>query len=89
MQLDDFFPFPRKELDSRFKYLGFFFKPNGYKFIDLTWLYKKFEVCVALWVNQLFSRGGRLMLLKSILESIFVYWTSIVVEPKGILTKIK
>jgi hypothetical protein len=44
---------------------------------------------VSLWVNRLLSRGGRLVLLKSVLESTHVYWTSIVTVPKGILAKVK
>jgi hypothetical protein len=35
------------------------------------------------------SRGGRLVLVKSVLESIMVYWNSIVVIPKGVLDKIQ
>ena len=35
------------------------------------------------------SKGGRLILLKSVLQSILVYWASIAYIPKGILTKIR
>jgi hypothetical protein len=35
------------------------------------------------------SHGGRLVLIKSILESIPVYWMSLPHIPKGILNKIK
>lgn len=49
---------------------------------------KKVEARVSIWVNRMLSRGGRLVLLKSILESIPIFWTSLVVAPKGILTKI-
>lgn len=53
------------------------------------WLYKKVDARITIWVNRLLSRGGRLVLFKSMLESILVYWASIVVVPKGILTKIR
>jgi hypothetical protein len=58
-------------------------------FDDWAWLYKKVGVCISLWVNRWLSRGDILVLLKSVLQSILVYWTSIAKVPKGILTKIQ
>lgn len=37
-----------------------------------------------MWVNLTLFRGGRLVLLKVILESIPVYWNSIMAIPKGV-----
>ena len=44
---------------------------------------------INLWENRFLSRGGRLILLKSVLHSIPVYWASIAYIPKGNLTKIR
>jgi hypothetical protein len=66
-------PFPRKELEVGFKYLGFFLKPDGYKTGDWNWLYNKFGAQISFWGNCLLSQVGRLTLVKSILESIPVY----------------
>ena len=41
------------------------------------------------WENRFLSRGGRVVLIKVVLQNIAVYWDSIVYIPKGILTKIK
>jgi hypothetical protein len=87
--LSKMLPFPQQTLDGGFKYLGFFFKPDGYKSRDWSWLLKKMETLISLWGNRLISRGGRLVLIKLVLESIPVYWTSIATMAKGILTKIK
>ena len=71
-----------------FKYLGFFLKPNSYAFQDWMWLYQKVESRVSFWANRFLSKGGRLVLIKAMLQSIPVYWASITYIPKGILTKI-
>ena len=47
------------------------------------------EKRINIWVNHFSSRGGRLILLKSVLQSIPIYWASIAYIPKGILTKIR
>ena len=72
-----------------FKYLGFFLKPNSYAFQDWAWLFKKVEARIKLWTNHFLSRGGILVLLKVVLQSIPVYWESISYIPRGILTKIR
>jgi hypothetical protein len=88
-QIYNLLPFPKKELEIGFKYLGFFLKPGNYRYANWLWLVKKVEMQVSFWVNKLLSRGGRLVLLKSVLEIIIVYWTLIIVVPKGIFSKTK
>ena len=78
----------RRALEARFKYLGFHLKPDRYRKEDWGWLIHKVEVRISVWTNKLLSRGGRLVLIKSVLEGIPVYWNSIAVIPKGILDKI-
>lgn len=40
-KIQGMFPFQFKEIDTRFMYLGFFFKSNNYKKEDLYWLLRK------------------------------------------------
>lgn len=42
-----------------------------------------------LWCNRWLSRGGRLVLVKSILDAIPVYWMSLSWIPKGVLEMIR
>jgi hypothetical protein len=48
-------------------------------------LINKKENIITYWCNRSLSQGGRLVLVKYILESIHVYWLSITHVPKGIL----
>ena len=68
------FPYPYFSLDDGIKYLGFRLKPNCYKKEDWTWLLAKLESRINNWCNGWLSRVGRLVLIKSILEEIPVYW---------------
>ena len=83
------FPYSWSELNNGFKYLGFSLKPNSYAFKDWMWLYQKVESRVSSWANRFLSKGGRLVLIKGVLQSILVYQSSIAYIPKGILTKIR
>jgi hypothetical protein len=82
------FPSQRKPLSKGLKYLGFNLKPDNYRKEDWSWLIRKVEARIAIWVNRLLSRGGRLVLIKAVLEGIPVYWNSIDAIPKGVLDKI-
>jgi hypothetical protein len=82
-------PIQHKSLDEGVKYLGFNLNPDKYKKSDWAWLVRKVESRIDSWVHRTLSRGGRLVLLKSVLEGIPVYWNSIAAIPKGILDKIK
>jgi hypothetical protein len=83
------FPFEIKHLDEGIKYLGFHLKPNSYKKIDWKWLLGKLEKRLNIWSHRWLSRVDRLILVKSILEAILVYWMSLAWIPKGILERIK
>jgi len=71
------------------KYLGFYIKPNDDGVNDLKWLIAKVERRITLWCNKWLSRGGCLILIKSMLKAIPIYWHSLVFIPNGILEKIK
>jgi hypothetical protein len=74
-----------KKLEEGLKYLGFVLKPNDYRKEDWKWLLKKMEKRLLSWSHRWLSRAGRLVLVKSVLEAIPVYWMSLSWIPKGIL----
>jgi hypothetical protein len=88
-RLTHLFPMILESLAKGVKYLGFHLQPNDYKYVDWLWLVKKIEDRISCWCHRWLSREGRLVLVKSILESIHVYWLSIAHIPKGILDKIR
>ena len=71
------FHFQSKSIEERVKYLIFMIKENEYIFDDWIWLYKKVEKPIAVWNNKLLSRGGRLVIIKWVVEIFPVYWTLI------------
>jgi hypothetical protein len=80
-----FFPFEEKKLYDGLKYLGFILKPIDYRKEDWKWLLKILEKRLNLWSHRCLSRAGRLVLVKSVLEAIPIYWMSLSWIPKGIL----
>jgi hypothetical protein len=85
----NFFSFEIKGLDAGLKYLGFHLKPNSYKKVDWMWLLAKMEKRLNIWSFKWLSQEGRLVLVKSVLEVIPVYWMSLAWIPKGIMEKIR
>ena len=71
------------------KYLGYLIKPNGYRAGDWLWLLKRFDTKIKHWCWRWLSLGGQLILAKSILENLAVYWLSLCKIPKSILNTIK
>jgi hypothetical protein len=74
--LKELFPFEVKPVDVGFKYLGCFLKPNCYTKADWIWLEKKIEKRISNWSHRWLTLGGRVTLVKVVLESIPVYWIS-------------
>jgi hypothetical protein len=87
--LKDLFPFEVKPLETGFKYLGFYIKPNCYTRMDWLWLEKKFEKRILSWSHRWLTLGGRVILVKAVLESISVYWLSLEKIPKSVLNNIR
>ena len=86
--LHNLIPTQKIRMKDGIKYLGFHLKPDFYRKEHWSWLIRNIEANILIWVNRLLSQGGRLIVLKSILESIPVYWNSIMAIPKGVLQKI-
>jgi len=85
--LKDILPFDVKPIEEWFKYLGCCIKPNCYNKTDWLWLEKKFNIRIANWSHRWLSLGGRLTLVKDVLESLPVYWLSLAKIPKCNLNK--
>jgi hypothetical protein len=81
------FPFEKKGLDEGLKYLGFHLNPNNYRKGDWLWLLEKLEKRLKGWSFRWLSWAGRVVLEKSVLEAIPVYWMSLAWIPKGILER--
>eukprot|EP00253_Pinus_taeda_P031126 PITA_31126 len=88
-RMSNLFPFQIQPLDSPFKYLGFWLKPDTYKKEDWNWLIAKLEARISHWSFRWLSRAGRVTLLKSILLAIPIYWAALTWIPKGIMEKIR
>ena len=72
--LQDVFTFPLSKIETGLKYLGFHLKPCRYLIKDWDWLIAKVEKRVTNWSYRWLSKGGKLILIKSFLEAISVYW---------------
>ena len=83
------FKIPLKDPEAGLKYLGFNLESNKYQNADWHWLVDRIERRVTHWCNRWISRGGRLVLVKAVIEAIPVYWHILADIPKGILIKIK
>jgi hypothetical protein len=82
------FSFEVKDFDLGLKYLGFQLNPNCYLKSDWSWLIAKMEKRLKQWSHIWLSRAGRLVLVKSVLEAIHVYWMSLAWIPIGILERL-
>jgi len=83
------FPFTISGMDEGIKYLGFYLKANKYQSRDWSWLIGKVEKRLKGWSHKWLSRAGRLVLVKSVLEAIPVYWMLLSWIPRGTLEKIR
>jgi hypothetical protein len=77
------------ELDKGFSYLGFLLKSTRYSSKDWHWLLDKFNSKIQHWCNRFLSLGGRFVLIKSVLESLPVYWMALTHIPASILKSLR
>jgi hypothetical protein len=87
--LKEILPYEVKYLDESFNYLGFFLKPNCHSVNDWRWMLIKVEKIISNWCHIWLTLGGKFILIKSVLESILVYWLSMAKIPKSILDIIR
>ena len=86
--MQNIFSFIVTKLEFGLKYLGFVLKPCRYYNKDWDWLVVKVEKRIKNWIFRWLSKGGKLILVKSILEAIPVYWMHFWI-PLGIIEKIR
>lgn len=87
--METFCPLEKLEIGEGLKYLGFLIKPNNYLKADWTWNIVTIESKINSWCNIWLSKGGRLVLIKYVLEAMPVYWALLAKISKGIIYKIK
>jgi len=86
--IEDIFGIPLVHLDHGLKFLGFFLKHNAYKISNWIWLLQKIEKIIGHWSFRWISLGGRLVLIKFVLQNIPVYWCTLAKISSFIKTKI-
>ena len=87
--IEDLFLFKSCPLEGGFSYLGFYLKPNNYHRSDWTWLICKVHFWIGKWASNWISLGGRLTLIKAILQFILVYCFALFRVPMGVLNTIR
>jgi hypothetical protein len=83
------FPFEVNTIDVGFNYLGFHIKPNCYTRAYWNWLEKKIEKRILSWSHRWLYFLGRFILVKVVLEIIYVYWLSLAKIPISVLNSIR
>ena len=86
--LQNIFTFPVDIIVNGMKYLGFHLKPCRYLLKYWDWLIIKVENRINNWILCWLSKGGKLILIKAVLEAIPVYWMHFWI-PLGIIEKIR
>ena len=81
--------YPLVDVEDGLFYLGFVLKSNAYLKRDWVWPLEKIEKGCILWCNKWLSRGGHLILVKIVLESIPVYCASLAYVASGILDHLR
>lgn len=85
--LRDILPIPEESLPV--KYLGVPLTSTRLKAMDCAQLQEKLLRRIQSWTNKTLSYGGRLQLVKSVLFSIQIYWSSIFILPQRVLHDIE
>lgn len=83
------FNLKRAPLQVGLTYLGFIMKTLNYTVEDWSWLIIKYRNKLNIWSTKWLSRGGRLILVKVVLQQITVYWAYLYILPNKNLRKIK
>jgi hypothetical protein len=82
-------PYTFFDLNLGFRYLGYQLKLGASSSCDWSWLVAIFERRIGFWCNKWLSLGGRLILVKSVLESLVVYLMTLERIPKKIISQLR
>jgi hypothetical protein len=82
-------PFSFIDLSAGFKYLGYRLKLRASSPDEWQWLVRLFERKIGGWCNIWLSLGGRLTLIKAVLEGLAVYWMTLERIPKKVINSIR
>jgi hypothetical protein len=89
LDIRDLFGIGGKDLADGFHYLGFFLKASRYTSKDWTWFVDNFRERILNWKHRYLSMGGRLILIKAVLESLPVYWMALAQIPATVLKTLR
>lgn len=78
-----------KDLTDGTIFLGYKLKPNNDRTYDWYWILHCFDKRIHLWSWKWLSIGGRVTLAKSVLQNLVVYWISLCMVLKPILSGIR
>lgn len=71
------FPLNFGMLNDGFKYLGYFLKPNYYRVANWFYILRKVEKHINFWCNRWLSLRSQLILAKSVIKRIPVFWVTL------------
>jgi hypothetical protein len=83
--LKNHLPYSFLDLKEGFRYLGYQLKMGASLPEDWRWLVATFEKKIDFWCNKWLSMGGRLILIKTVLESLTVFWMTLERIPKKVI----
>jgi hypothetical protein len=86
--LKEIFLYSINNLTLGFKYLGYILKDDRFKEEDWNWILSKYENRISHWCNRWLTLGGRLVLVKVVLEIQSVYWLALTNIPSLVLHRI-
>ena len=87
--ITDLLPYKMEPIIKGFKYLGYRLKPLGYRTNDWQWLLTMFEKRINNWKYRMLSLGGKVVLIRSVLTGIFVYWFALMCVPSSIINTLR
>jgi len=74
-----------RSLKDGIKYLGFHLKAKAYSRNDWIWLIDRFFKKISMWEHRSLSLGGRVVLTRSVLMKLAVYWAHLFILPASII----
>lgn len=87
-QIAQIFDITYRPLSEGLKYLDFSLKCRSYKSEDWRWIVDRFHKKLADWSHRTLSLGGRVILVKSVLTQLSVFWGHLFLLPPCIISSI-